>query len=233
MSAAASRPGIDPRSWISYAVVEELGYDPVHGVFADVRLQPTGEPETVYIGSPYAGNDGGAEGFGSWYPLEVGDTVLVAQPGGDSSWGPVIFQRLWTNGDPPPSPADLDWAPRAAQLEPPTDVVIRAKPGVAYKVRTKRAELSLRVEETGDLTLTNLGTGNVTVEALGAGKVKLGVAATASPLMLATPFQAALTAASTAVGAVSATDTVLQSAIVAAFTALSQAPVGTIKTEAT
>lgn len=229
-----SIPGIDPRVWLTLAVVEKVGYDPAGGVFADVTFQPTGEPETAYVAAPYAGNTAGI-GFGAWFPLEVGDTVLVAVPGGDTGAGPVIVARFWNTGDPPPSPADLDWAAGALSLDPPSDVVIRAKPGSSFKIRTATADLDLQVEATGDLKLTNIGTGNITVETLGAGKVKLGVAATAQALAYAAPLQTGIQAAAAAlsVAAGGITDTVLQAAVVTALQAIAAAVVATTKTEAT
>ncbi len=181
-----SRPGADTRLWLTLGVVKALGWDPeaaaglTGGVFADVQFVPTGELETCYVGMPYAG-----AGFGAWWPLEVDDTVLVGVPGGDTGWGPVILTRFWNSGDLPPNLQDLDWLPKAAQLEPPTDAVIRLKDGAAYKLRTRGGDISIQVEGTGDVTIENLGTG----------KVKLGLAATAVPVALSPLVEAAIIAA--------------------------------------
>jgi len=179
-----SRPGADTRCWLTFGVVVDLGYDPVAvsgltgGVFADVQFQPSGEIETCYVGMPYAGGS-----FGAWWPLRKDDTVLVAIPMGDSSYGPVIISRFWNSGDLPPSGTDLDWAPGGD--EPPTDAVIRMQPGAAYKLRGSGANIDIRVE----------GTGDVIIENLGAGKVKLGLADTSQPVALAPLVEAAIKAA--------------------------------------
>lgn len=103
LSRAVARPGIDPRVWLELGVVRELGFDAAEGVFADVMMQPNGNVETCYVGGAYAGSVGGAVGFGDWCPVEVGDTVLVGIPGGDTNRGPVIIARWWNSGDPPPA----------------------------------------------------------------------------------------------------------------------------------
>lgn len=98
---AVARPGIDPRIWISYAVLttepkvnlESDGQD----VFADVMLMPSGTLETARVGAIYAGN-----GFGLYAPLHKDDEVLVCAPSGDPDQGLVITQRFWSPADPPP-----------------------------------------------------------------------------------------------------------------------------------
>lgn len=183
LAALASRPGIDPRVWHTMATVTEVGYVPEQGVFVDIRVEPHGEPDTAFVGMPYAGG-----GFGSWYPIEVGDLVLVAYPHGDSGYGPVVIARYWSGGDPPPPPTDLDWAANAGAAEPPTDVVIRVKPGSHYKIRGtggSNIDIALDVSATGDVIIENLG----------AGKVKLGLAEGASPVALSPLVEAAIKAA--------------------------------------
>lgn len=183
LASLAARPGIDPRVWHTLATVTEVGYVPEQGVFVDVRVEPHGETETAFVGVPYAGG-----GFGSWYPIEVGDLVMVAYPHGDSGYGPVVIARFWSGGDPPPPPTDADWAPKADALEPPTDVVIRVKPGSHYKLRgtgDSRIDIALDVSASGDVIIENLGSG----------KVKLGQAEGASPVALSPLVEAAIKSA--------------------------------------
>ena len=222
LAASASYPGVDPRVWLTLATVTEVGYVPLQGVFVDVTYAPLGEKMTAYVGLPYAG-----DGFGAWYPLEVNDVVLVAVPHGDDGHGPVVVARLWSGSAPPPSPDDLDWLPNAAALEPPTDVVIRMKPGVAYKLRGSGADIDIRVEGTGDVVIENRGTG----------KVKLGLAATAVPIALAPLVTAIFTALQSAVAATVIVPgdggAALKTALATALTAAAQTAIGTLKTEAT
>ncbi len=196
MSGPQSRPGADTRVWFAMAVVTELGYDPVAvpgvsgGVFADVKLLPGGEPDTCYVGMPYAGAE-----FGAWYPLNVGDHVLVAYPYGESGWGPVIVSRIWNSAALPPTPSDPDWARGLQTNEPPTDVIIRVQRGRSYRLRADTGDVDVTVDTSGAINISNRGTGDVNVEALGAGKVKLGVAETAQPIALSPLVEAAIKAA--------------------------------------
>jgi hypothetical protein len=117
-------PGADPRSWISLAIVTDLGVDPNSNVYADVELLPSGDKETCIIGTPYSGN-----GYGAWLPPTVGDLVVVAFPRGDSAAGPVLFSRLWSGSDRPPAELGL-----VNGADPPTDPVIVVGEGQTVRV---------------------------------------------------------------------------------------------------
>lgn len=125
LASAVSRPGVDPRVWITLAVVTELGYDPDEGPFADLQYQPNGDQETALIGSNYAGAE-----FGDWSSVEIGDTVLVAVPMGDPGNGPTIICRMWNAGDKPfAEMQDAD------DSEVPTqNRVLRVKPGKKFQL---------------------------------------------------------------------------------------------------
>lgn len=135
MSAAVSRPGIDPRVWITLAVVKDVGFDPKEGCFADVQFQPGGELETCYFGSSYAGG-----GFGEHNPLKVDDTVLVAIPMGDPGLGPIVISRFNNAGDPPP-------AEFGEGDEPSNDRVLRVEPGRNLRIYVSEgAKVSIACE---------------------------------------------------------------------------------------
>lgn len=121
---AVKFPGIDPRLWLTLAVVRELGVDPEHGVFADISLIPSGDKETALVGSAYTGN-----GYGAWAPLQADDLVLVAIPRGDPAMGPIIICRLWSGSDRPP--AELG---ASNGDDPPTNPVVVVGPGQTLKV---------------------------------------------------------------------------------------------------
>lgn len=157
LSSLVSRPGIDPRVWLSLGVVEEIGFNAAEGTFVDLRMQPSGEVETAYLGSTYAGNQ-----FGDHCPVEVGDTVMVAIPSGDPGMGPVIVCRWCNSGDPP--------HPEVGAAEK-TSRVVRAKPGERVVLRTSAAGMvSIVAEGPADVELTSLG-----------GMVQLGNAAPGAP----------------------------------------------------
>lgn len=123
LAKALQRPGIDPRQWATLAVVQETGFDPEEGAFADVTFLPSNQVETCYIGSDYTG-----DGFGEWNPLHVGDLVLVIVPEGDAAAGPVIVKRIWTRTEKPPA----DFA--GTNDEPTNDRVLIVQPGQKYRV---------------------------------------------------------------------------------------------------
>jgi len=172
---AASRPGIDPRVWITQATVIDVGFDPEEGIFADVQYLPDGEMETALVGTGYGGND-----FGAYSPLKEGDIVLVTQPMGDPGSGPVIFARLWTASEKPPLELSADGE---GGEDVTTDPTLRVEDGAQLRVICK-AGASVKIEVTGggaveietDGEAKITGTGGVTIEA--AASIKLGAAAT-------------------------------------------------------
>lgn len=133
LSNAISRPGIDPRIWVSYGTLLSEPYietqDGQQDIFVDVLLLPSQQQETARVGAIYAGN-----GFGFYCPLHTDDEVLVLAPSGDPDEGLVIAQRLWSPADPPPDDV----------VENPQDV-------------------TLVVEEDKNLRLSVLGGGNVII----------------------------------------------------------------------
>jgi len=128
LSEAVSRPGIDPRIWISYAV---LISEPVivtdaneQDIIADIMLLPSGTVETARVGAAYAG-----DGFGLYAPLHIDDEVLVMAPSGDPDQGLVITQRLW-------SPAAVP--PQEVQAHP-QDWTLVLEPGINMRLAVKGA----------------------------------------------------------------------------------------------
>lgn len=118
LSKAMTRPGIDPRSWCSLAIVQSVVIDEAAGVFCDVLLMPSKRRETARLGAAYAGS-----GFGFYAPVKVDDEVLVSAPGGDPAQGLVITQRLWSPADVPP--AGLDATPEDVVLVVEADKSLR------------------------------------------------------------------------------------------------------------
>ncbi len=96
-----SRPGMDPRQWISNALVERVDpvlFDDELGPLVSVTLEPGGEQVQARVGSGIAG-DGEAE----YFPFVEGDEVLVALPQGNPRGGAVIIARLHNKRAPFPS----------------------------------------------------------------------------------------------------------------------------------
>jgi len=172
LAAAASRPGIDPRVWLTLATVEEIGFDAENGVFVDVQYQPDGTKETCLLGVPYAGNE-----FGFYCPVEVGDTVLVAVAGGDPGNGPVIVSRMWGGADKP----SADFQSSSDSETATSDVVLRVKPGQKFKLRTSGSSDGVDITVEGD--------GDVVIQATGSGKVYLGGTDGTEPIALGTTLK--------------------------------------------
>lgn len=121
MSEAVSRPGIDPRLWVSLAIVTEVFVDADHGHFVQVLCVPSQAVHPARVGTLYSGN-----GFGLYLPLEVDDEVVVVAPDGDPAAGLVVIPRLWSGGDPPPEEAATK----------PTDLLLLAKAGATVRIAT-------------------------------------------------------------------------------------------------
>lgn len=155
LSQAMMRPGIDPRVWVSYAVLKGEPYvdmvDGDQGIFVDLLLLPTQMEATARVGAAYAGN-----GFGLYMPLHDQDEVLVVAPSGDPNEGLVVTQRLWSPSDPPPQ----------AVADNPTDVTLVVEPG---------KNLRMNVQGGGNVYLAAQGGGNTYITA-DTGKVFLGSA---------------------------------------------------------
>lgn len=128
LSNAVSRPGIDPRIWVSYAVLTSnpvVDTDPGdQDVIANVMLMPSGTIETARVGAIYAGN-----GFGLYTPLYKGDEVLVVAPSGDPDQGLVITQRLWSPSDLPPEGLGDTLEDVTLVIQPDKNLRITAKGG--------------------------------------------------------------------------------------------------------
>jgi hypothetical protein len=100
--AALARPGMDPRQWVSYGVVDRetdgqksvIFDDPeggplTYGPLVRVTLQPSGIPVVCRVANAVAGQD-----EGEWFPFLEGDEVIVAIPEGNERAGCVILGRL-------------------------------------------------------------------------------------------------------------------------------------------
>lgn len=165
-----SGPGVDTRYNLVLAVIDKVVVDPQEGVFCDISLLPYEQPETAFLGVPYAG-----DGFGFYFPVEVDDIVLVGVPDGDPGSGPVIVSRMWSAADKPftelQGSADSD---NPGQYNPSSDVVLKTKSGSNYKTLVPGGgTASTTVSGGGDITLAVTGGGDVEITAGGTSQVKL------------------------------------------------------------
>jgi len=162
-SNAVSRPGIDPRIWVSYAVLTSEPYietvDGRQDVVVDLVLMPSLQEETARVGSIYAGN-----GFGFYAPMHKDDEVLVVAPSGDPDAGLVVMQRMWSPADPPPPELK----------ENPEDVTLVIEEGKSLHLMTMGGgTIYLDALDGGSLTVNVEGGGNVNLN-VDQGKVYLG-----------------------------------------------------------
>ena len=93
---ALSYPGIDPRIWVSYGIVDReqddqksTVFDPDYGPMVWVILQPHNQRVLCRVGHQVAGNS-----ESDWHPFMQADEVLVVVPEGDTRSYPVIVCRL-------------------------------------------------------------------------------------------------------------------------------------------
>jgi hypothetical protein len=127
---AISRPGIDPRTWVSMAIaLDDSKVDPAFGVYVNVQLLPSGEKYTAIVGADYAG-----PGFGLYSPIKAGDDLVVMIPNGDPRVNVQVIRRLWSAAGIPPAEAVLD----------PTEVMLIVEPN---------SNLRLKVTGTGNIEL--------------------------------------------------------------------------------
>ena len=119
MGRVLARPGMDPRSWCSLAIVQSVVVDEAEGVFCDVLLMPSKRRETARLGAAYAGS-----GWGLYAPPMVDDEVLVSAPSGDPALGLVITSRLWSPADVPPADAATH----------PEDVLLTVRPDKSLRL---------------------------------------------------------------------------------------------------
>lgn len=142
LSNAVSRPGIDPRVWVSYGVLDSEPYiETVNGqedIVVDVTLLPTLQEETARVGAIYAGN-----GFGLYCPLHEGDEVLIAAPSGDPDEGLVVVQRLWSPAAVPPD----------AVISNPEDVTLVVQEGKNLRLMVQGGGNVILAVETGKVYL--------------------------------------------------------------------------------
>lgn len=157
LAGAASRPGIDPRIWLSNAIVTDVAFVEGEGVFVDLQLQPDGSPETAFLGSCYAGNLAG-----DYCPVKVDDLVLVAMPSGDSDNGPIVIARFNSAGDPPAA----DFEDPDNEGEASKDRILRVEAGRKYKIRTSGDGdgIDMSVEGNGDFVLETVGDGKIKLQ---------------------------------------------------------------------
>jgi hypothetical protein len=155
MGRALARPGMDPRSWCSLAIVQSVVVDEAEGVFCDVLLMPSKRRETARLGAAYAGS-----GWGLYAPPMVDDEVLVSAPSGDPAQGLVITSRLWSPADVPPADAATYSEDVLLTVRPDKSLRLVVSGGGKVVLGTADASRGVaRLDDTttgGSLTLTSL-----------------------------------------------------------------------------
>ena len=167
LGAALVRPGIDPRTWVSHAyALGENFVDPLHGVFVDVQLMPTGEQVTARCAPIYAGS-----GWGLYTPIHVNDELIVGVPSGDCGHGVVVFARPWSAADLPP--------PDVLNVANVNDFILVVEPNANLRMSVQGAGQVFISTSGGAVNVSTMG-GNVVVDS-GGGQVQLGNATLAPP----------------------------------------------------
>ena len=156
-------PGIDPRQWISYGIVDadspdahsvrfndDNGQALPEGVLVAVTLQPSGIAVTCRVSSLNAGS-----GEGEFSPYGSGDEVIVAIPEGNERAGCVIIGRLSNAHDVFPQAV-------AGQDVTNNDTTFRRmktpyvlETGASYMVRSALTGASLSIDPTGAVIIND------------------------------------------------------------------------------
>lgn len=159
-----SRPGIDPRSWMSYGLVEpdpsasehsvifndDEGNPLDHGVLISVKLQPSGVKVTCRVSGSCAG-----VGEGEYHPFGPGDEVLVAIPNGNEHSGCVIIGRLNQKYDSfPRTVAGMDATKNNIAFKR-TLVAQVYESGTAVSLRVSSHGAQLALDPTGNVVLND------------------------------------------------------------------------------
>jgi hypothetical protein len=166
LAEAFSFPGIDPRVWCSYAIVDNftdgseeqaVEFDQDDGQpYINIVLKPHDIPARARIGMLNSG-----PGEGTWFPFVGGEEVLVAVPQGDPRAGCVILARLGNAYDtyPTDSVAGIDPALNSTSF-------IRSRPaftiesGESITLRSATAGAMMQLSAQGNVTLRD-GAANV------------------------------------------------------------------------
>lgn len=147
----ASFPGIDPRPWISLAIVTETNIDD-DGAFCDITLMPDGSTSTARVSAPYAGQE-----FGQFVMPQKDDEVVVMCPDGQPDAGWIIIGRLYSASDKPPDHAKKN----------PNDYTIHVKDKDNVYVKTgKGGNVTVEIGDNGNFT-AQLSQGKATIGADG------------------------------------------------------------------
>lgn len=117
MGEAFARPGSDPRTWTTLAIVTAVNVT-AEGVYVDITTI-AGIEETASVVSAYGG-----PGFGLYCPVAVDDWVLVEVPEGDWNAGARVVAQVWDAGTPPPQEA----------IDNPRDVALVIEPGQSIRI---------------------------------------------------------------------------------------------------
>lgn len=114
---AVGRPGIDPRTFTTLAVVDAVQVTAV-GIYCDITTVH-GVKETAAYSPMYGGRS-----FGFHAPIEVGSFVVIAVPEGDWATGARIIAHVWDEGTPPPQ----------VVVDHPADVALVVQPGQSVRI---------------------------------------------------------------------------------------------------
>lgn len=117
MAEGFSRPGIDPRTWSTIALVTAVE---VTAAGTYVRITTIGGiVETAAVVTQYGG-----PGYGLYCPVAVNDWVLIEVPEGDWNAGARVVAQVVDAGNPPPAEA----------MAHPEDVALVVKPGQSIRI---------------------------------------------------------------------------------------------------
>lgn len=188
-SEAFSRPGSDPRQWVSYGLVDkdtpdqrsvrfkdEEGNPIPEGPMVTVTLQPSG----ITVACRVAANLAGIQA-GEWHPFLEQDEVLVVIPEGDERAAPVIIARLNNEIDSfPTTVAGMDPSTNTFSFRRTVEPqVYESAQGFMFRQSTAGANFT--IDLTGNIFLAN---GDKSVLLLNSDVVKIGIGSDTASLAM-------------------------------------------------
>ncbi len=147
---AFAYPGIDPRSWLTFALVDQddpIDFDPEYGPLISCTAQPGGNPLRCQLGMQVAG-----DGEGEFHPFVAGDTVIVALVGGNERTAVILARMPNARAPFPPNVAGQDTSKNAFGFVRRRTPFVQEQVG-PWMVRDAKTEAFLSIDIKGNVTL--------------------------------------------------------------------------------
>ena len=147
---AFAYPGIDPRMWITFALVDQdepIDFDPEYGPLISCTAEPGGNPLRCQLSMQVAG-----DGEGEYHPFVAGDTVLVLCVGGNERTAVIVGRMPNARAPFPPNVGGQDATKNAFGFVRRRTPFVQEQVG-PWMVRDAKSEAFLAIDIKGNVTL--------------------------------------------------------------------------------